>query len=283
MRVVSLIDNAKPDEREDLHAEHGLSLYLESDGRRILFDTGASGTFERNAARLGIDIQAVDALVLSHHHYDHGGGLARFLEVNRQAKIHLRKSAEEDFYFKALGGLLSRYIGLDQDLLRRHADRFALIDADTEILPGVHLLTEISRDHPSPKGNRRLFLKADGAFRCDPFDHELVMTVREADGMVIFTGCSHHGILNMVDSATRKFPGLPVKAVFGGFHLIGLPKLNTMAGTRTEVRRLGTELLGFPVGRFYTGHCTGMKAFGVLKEVMAGRLEHFPTGSQVEL
>jgi len=97
MRVVALIENTKPEGRDDLTAEHGLSLYIEQEGRHILFDTGATGAFTRNAEKLGIDLGAVDAAVISHHHFDHGGGLARFLEINQRAKIYLRKSEEENF------------------------------------------------------------------------------------------------------------------------------------------------------------------------------------------
>lgn len=123
MQVVALVENTKQEGRGDLTAEHGLSLHIEHKGRLILFDTGATEAFARNAEKLGIDLGTVDALVISHHHYDHGGGLARFLEVNTEARIYLRKSKEENFYFRALG-IINKYIGLDQELLRKHAHRF---------------------------------------------------------------------------------------------------------------------------------------------------------------
>lgn len=99
----------------------------------------------------------------------------------------------------------------------------------------------------------------------------------------MFTGCAHNGILNMMAAVTRQFPDMPVKAVFGGFHLIGLPVLNTMAASRSQVRTMGKELLKYPVERVYTGHCTGKKAYRVLKEVMGQRLEYFPTGRDLNL
>lgn len=282
MKVIALIENTKLEGREDLVAEHGLSLYIECNDKRILFDTGASEAFEQNARKLGINLQDVDALVVSHHHFDHGGGLARFLEVNHKAKVYLRKSDEEDFYFR-IPGVLSRYIGLDQELLEQQADRFEFIDCFTEILPDVYILTGIPQQYATPKGNRRLFVKRAKKFSLDSFEHELIMVHREGDELVVFTGCAHNGILNMVAAVTGQFPGVPIKGVIGGFHLMGLPKLNTMAGSKAEVRGIGEELLDYPIERVYTGHCTGQKAYRVLKGVMAEKLEYFSTGSEVVL
>ena len=282
MRIISLIENTKPEGRDDLTAEHGLSLYIEHKGQHILFDTGATGAFARNAEKLGVDLGTVDVLVISHHHFDHGGGLARFLELNTEAKIYLRKSKEENFYFRALG-IINKYIGLDQELLQKHAGRFEQVEGVTRILPGVSILTEIPRQYGLPRGNRKLFVKKGDTYEPDDFGHELILVMEEQDQLVVFSGCSHNGILNMMTAVTRQFPDKPVKAVFGGFHLIGLPVLNTMAASKSEVRALGKALLKYPVERVYTGHCTGKKAFRVLKEVMAQTLKDFSTGRDITL
>lgn len=281
MRVVALVENTRLEGREDLIAEHGLSLYIEHDDRHILFDTGATEAFGQNAEKLGINLQEVDVLVVSHHHYDHGGGLAHFLEANQKAKIFLRKSEEEDFYFRAIG-IITRYVGLDRGLFQKHAGRFEFVNNSTEILPEVYVLTEIMQQYALPKGNRRLFVKKGGTYSLDSFEHELIMVVREKEGLVVFTGCAHNGILNMVATVARQFSDVRIKAVFGGFHLIGLPMLNTMAGSRREVEGIGKELLKYPIERVYTGHCTGKKAYRVLKGVMAGKLEYLSTGSDME-
>ena len=279
MKVTTLIENTRASGMEHLRAEHGLSLYIEHGERRILFDTGASGAFADNAARLGVDIEAVDIAVISHHHYDHGGGLRRFLQINQRASIYLRSPPAGDCHLKLLW--MDRYIGLDQALLREHAHRFIFVTGRTAIEPDAIVLTDVGRSYPLPRSNRNLFLAIDGNLILDDFAHELVLVLMEHDGLVVFTGCSHQGILNMVEAVTQAFAGSPLKAVFGGFHLVILPTLNFMAGSREEVRGIGTQMLEYPLECVYTGHCTGSHAFQVLKGAMGKKLEYIATGRNV--
>ncbi len=282
MRVTALIENSRLEGRDDLEPEFGLSLYVEREGTRILFDTGASGAFLRNAKTMGIDIANVDVAVVSHYHFDHGGGLEDFFAANARATVYLRESARADRYFKALA-VIKKPIGIDLDLLDRFSERIEFVDGMRVIAPGVYLLTAIGSAHRRPRGNNRLFVESNGGLVPDRFDHELVMVVHEDNGMVVFSGCSHHGILNIIDAATAQFPRVPIKAVFGGFHLIGLPFYNSMAASRSEVREIGRQVMEKVQGPVYSGHCTGAKAFGVLEGVMGESLHRFQTGSSVEV
>jgi len=282
MRITTLVENNPLEGREDLTAEFGLSLHVDTGTHRVLFDTGTSGVFASNAEALGVDISAVDAAVLSHHHFDHGGGLGRFLQINDGAKVYLRGGEVAPRWFKALG-VIKRPIGIDTTLFERYPERFEFLTEDTEILPGVFLLTEIGSAHSRPRGNRRLFAELGGSLVPDPFDHELVMVIRKDDGMVVFTGCSHNGVLNMVDAAAGRFPGVGVRAVVGGFHLGGTPPFNTLGATRPEVEEIGRQLLTFEPDKVYTAHCTGEKAYRELAEVMGDVLAPFHTGTQIEV
>lgn len=282
MKITALIENESSETRDDLVAEFGLSFHVQTDSHRILFDTGSSGAFADNAEALGIDVSAIDFAVLSHQHFDHGGGLERFFELNDRAKVYLRQSRSADRVFKALL-VVKRSIGLDSSLFDRFPDRFEFVAESTEVVPGVSLLVDIGATYRRPKGNRHLFVEQDGRLVPDSFDHELVMVVRDDDGLVVFSGCSHHGILNMIEAAEQRFPDESIKAVLGGFHLIGLPVFNTMAASRREVEDIGQKILDFSPGKVYSSHCTGKKAFGVLKGVMGDTLEAIHTGDVVEV
>jgi 7,8-dihydropterin-6-yl-methyl-4-(beta-D-ribofuranosyl)aminobenzene 5'-phosphate synthase len=282
MRVTSLIENSRVEGRPDLEAEFGLSVHVEANDTTVLFDMGSSDAFARNAEALNVDIADTELAAVSHQHFDHGGGLEHFLENNQRAPVYLRKSPISDRWFKALV-VLKRPIGLDAEVFERFADRIEFVDETRAIATGIYLLTEISSARTRPRGNARLFAEKDGAVVPDPFDHELMMVVHEDDGMVVFSGCSHNGILNLIDAATAQFPRVPIKAVFGGFHLIGLPFYNSMAASPSEVRDIGFRILENVRGTVYTGHCTGQKAFSVLKEVMDDTLQLFPTGACVEV
>lgn len=282
MKVTCLVENTCLPDRTDLQPEHGLSLSILTGGRQTLFDTGISGKFIPNAVRLGVDIAQTDLAVISHHHYDHGGGLAAFLKANPGAMVYLRQSKTENFFFRIFGPL-KEPIGIDGNLLKDHSDRFTLIDEFTEIVPGVFIITRIGRQHPSPKGNKYLFRVDGNTSRPDDFAHELVLVIKESAGLVVFSGCSHSGILNVMDAVVEHFPQQPIKALFGGLHLIGYPLFNGMAGSQQEVEKLAQALLQYPLEKTYTGHCTGLKGYRVLKGIMGDKLSYFATGAQVEI
>jgi 7,8-dihydropterin-6-yl-methyl-4-(beta-D-ribofuranosyl)aminobenzene 5'-phosphate synthase len=282
MKVTTLIENRPNGNDSRLASEWGLSLHIAFSGRSILFDSGTSGAFVRNAGHLSVDIASVEAAVLSHHHFDHGGGLRKFLESNTGAKIHLGETPDGDCYGKIFG-VLKKYVGLDKMVLADFPDRFETVAEPTEILPDVFVLPHIAGNRPRPAGNKHLYLRKGGSLRLDDFAHEVVMAIKEDGRLVVFTGCSHNGILNMVDAVAREFKGIPIKAVVGGFHLVSAPPFNFMAGTRRDVEDLARIVLDYPVDMTYTGHCTGTKAFPILKAVMGERIANIQTGSCFEV
>jgi 7,8-dihydropterin-6-yl-methyl-4-(beta-D-ribofuranosyl)aminobenzene 5'-phosphate synthase len=278
MKVTTLIENRPGKTASHLLSEWGLSLHITFDGHSILFDTGSSGLFTKNAEHLSVNVASVDTAVLSHHHFDHGGGLRRFLEANADAKVHLGEVPSGDCFIKFLP-FMKKYIGLEKALMTDYVDRFETVSKPTQILPDVFFFPHVSGTRPKPTGNKRLLVRRDGRLTPDDFAHEVVMAIKENNKLVIFTGCSHNGVLNMVDTVAREFEGIPIKAVIGGFHLIASPPFNFMAGSKREVEDLARLILDYPIDRTYTGHCTGTKAFAVLKAVMGERITDLRTGS----
>ena len=278
MKITTLIENRASNTEPGLASEWGLSLHIAFNNQSILFDTGASGSFADNAKLLSVNLNSVEVAVLSHHHFDHGGGLRRFLELNSKAKVYLAHVPNGECYVRILG-LLNKYIGLDKEIINEYHDRFEIVSKPTEILPDVYIFPNILSIHPKPIGNKQLYLKKDGNLIPDDFTHETVMAIKDNGKLVIFTGCSHNGILNMVDTVVKEFEGIPIKAMIGGFHLLASPPFNFMAGTRSEVENLGKSVLNYPIEVTYTGHCTGKKAFEVLKSVLGDKIRDLRTGT----
>jgi 7,8-dihydropterin-6-yl-methyl-4-(beta-D-ribofuranosyl)aminobenzene 5'-phosphate synthase len=280
MEVTSLVDHVKTT-GTGVATEWGLSLHVKCDGFSILFDTGSSGRFLDNATALGIDIKSVDLAVVSHGHYDHGGGLRSFLSANSRAVVYMGKGADADLYAKLFG--FKRYVGLEKEIFRVYADRVRFLDETKELRKGVFAIIPIRELHAPPKGNRLLFRRQGSALSSDDFGHELALTVEGDGGIVVFTGCSHHGTLNILAAVRDALPDRRIKAVFGGFHLVSLPLSFTLSEPKEYVRALGRALLEYRIDKFYTCHCTGSKGFRVLKEVMGETLAYFSAGSRAYL
>jgi 7,8-dihydropterin-6-yl-methyl-4-(beta-D-ribofuranosyl)aminobenzene 5'-phosphate synthase len=156
-------------------------------------------------------------------------------------------------------GFFNKFIGMRKDLLREYKHRFDDISTATEVLEDVFILHTDEETYPEPRGNRRLLDKKNGTFKPDDFDHEVILVITESDGLTVFTGCSHKGILNMIDTVGKRFPGRPIKAVFGGFHLVDLPIIQNLAESRPEIEAIGAQMLDRVAGRVYTGTAQARK------------------------
>jgi len=272
MRITTLIENHPDQNRPELKAEHGVSFYIEVGEHAYMSDVGQSGNFADNAAAIDVDLGRVEALAISHYHYDHGGGLGRFVEENKKAAIYLRRSIEAE-YLAVDDPESIRYIGLDRGLLKQHTDRIIYVDDNQEVAPGFYLLTDIPGKHPKPHGDERLKMRFEGETKPDTFMHEMVTIVKEQEGIVVLTGCAHNGVLNMIAAAQNAFPGKSIRAVIGGFHL-------NREDDQT-VREIGKKLLELNIPKIVTGHCTGDHATEVLAEVLGDHFQGLYSGLEM--
>lgn len=285
MKITTLVENTRLTDRPDLTVEKGLSIHINTMNKQILFDSGRSDIFIKNAKLLDVDIKEVDFAVISHRHHDHGNGIVHFNKQNLKAPIYFRDCKKQKYIFKSKG--FKHNIGLKPDLFLNTPERFHFIDKNTEIDPNVFIITEISNKYPTPKGNKYLFTQSDveGKEQCKPdlFEHELIMIVKEDDGLVVISGCAHSGILNIVDTAIKLFPNYRIKALVGGFHLVGFPLLNSIGGTKQEIEYIAEKLHKFPIDKLYTGHCTGIKAYQILKNILKDKISYLPTGTVIDI
>jgi len=271
MKITVLAENTA--NRADLKTVHGLSIYIETPKHKLLFDTGPEDIAFVNAAKLGIDLADVDTVVISHGHDDHGGALKRFLESNSKARIYIRRQAFEPHFADVAGE--KKYIGLDAELAENERIVFTgdamLIDDELFLFSAV----EPSLDTQS----RKVLLKqgADGLEQ-DDFTHEQNLILTAEGKSVLFSGCAHSGVNGILKEALRHQPD--IYAVIGGFHLYNP---NSKATEPEELVRRLAENLADSETVFYTCHCTGQKAFDIMRETMGEKLKYLSTGSVVEL
>ncbi len=262
MKIWTLMENAAA--REDLAAEHGLSLLIETGSHRILFDAGQTGAFAENAERLGLDLGTVDLAVLSHGHYDHSGGLLRFLEHNDRAKIYVNQYA-----FDCCWHGEDHYIGVDPKLCS--VDRVVTVGETLRLAEGLTLFSCNEKEKSYPADSFGLTVLENGMFRPDSFRHEQYLLVEEGKKRILFSGCSHKGILNIVQ-------WFRPDVLVGGFHFMKLdPKKDAAV-----LDAAAENLLQYPTV-YYTGHCTGEGPFTFLKQRMGDRLHAVHSGTLIEI
>ncbi len=269
MKITILCDNITSS--PSLGAEHGLSVYIESEGMTLLFDTGASPLFSKNAEKLGIDISAVDIAVVSHGHYDHGGGLPTFLKLNKCAKIYMSGRAFGDYY--ADSG--EHYIGLDKTL--RGERRIEYVDSVKTVNAYLTLFSNVCGNSPRPALNKRLLKKEGLCCIEDDFAHEVNAVINFDNKTLLLAGCAHNGILNILNRYEELFQSEP-DYILGGLHLCD------KCGSESEkkISSLANRLKAYKA-KIFTCHCTGLCPYGILKEILGDKIEYAAVGCSYEI
>ncbi|MBH1939642.1 MBL fold metallo-hydrolase [Mobilitalea sibirica] len=275
MKVITLLENSTISKA--YKNKHGLSLYIETSKHKILFDTGPDTTFLHNANKLGVNLEDIDIAIISHGHFDHGGGLEAFLNLNHKANVYLGKDSFDHHLIK-LFGFIKYNIGLKKELINN--ERLVFVDGILKIDDELTLFGNITGEKLIPPGNKNLLKEyGKGLIKKDDFQHEINLLVNENDKYTLFCGCAHKGIINIIEQS-KEIIKSDLDTVIGGFHLMGLTDKKTSSINFLD--ELADDLNKRNINKYYTCHCTGEKPSKYLGTKMQNLFE-VKTGTSLEL
>ncbi|KUG20618.1 7,8 dihydropteroate synthase (methanopterin) [hydrocarbon metagenome] len=257
MKLTVLVDNNTLIDRY-FSGEPGLSLYIEEGGRSVLFDTGYSDLFVTNARKMGIDLLHIDAVVLSHGHIDHTGGLGPLIRQYTEAEYEGRQYFSPEFIahpdvlltrtrgnFRELGSQIA------EEKLSRHG-RIAFTRTPVWLTENLVFLGEIQRRFGFEAVDPRAAIVTESGEEADALRDDTALACRTDEGLVIITGCSHAGICSIIEQAKDICGDDRIVDVIGGFHLYRATEEH-LAGTVEYFRTLGPDAV-------HACHCTGLRA-----------------------
>jgi 7,8-dihydropterin-6-yl-methyl-4-(beta-D-ribofuranosyl)aminobenzene 5'-phosphate synthase len=262
IRITVLVENTAQGAR--ILAEHGLAYWIAWDGQKVLFDTGQGNVLANNAYRLGIPLHEASAVVLSHGHYDHTGGLPEALKTNQVATVYAHPAVFAHKYARKTDGS-ARNIGLPdatETVLRSLPGRLRYTERPTPVADGLMVTGQVPRLTDFEDTGGPFFLD-HACTKPDPLDDDQAVFFDTVDGTVVLLGCAHSGVINTLRYIRQLTADRPIRAVIGGMHLADA-SLRRIARTIEELRSLAVQQL-------VPGHCTGMPA-------TAGLWTAFPTG-----
>ncbi len=265
MEVTVLIDN---NTEGKLKSEWGLSFLIDYKGNRYLLDAGKSAKFYKNAKKLGLDIKDIEYAVLSHAHYDHADGFRKFLRKNKHSKLYVRDAVKENAY--KIDGESYKYIGICKGILDKYENRICYASGDYQISDGVYLIPHKTEGLDETGKLCGMYIYDGEDFIPDSFKHEQSLVFDTDKGLVIFNSCSHGGADNIINEVSATFPDKKIYALLGGFHLY--------KRSDDDVKALCERLLDTGIEHIYTGHCTGERAFNIMKDMLGDKVLQIYSG-----
>lgn len=282
MEIITLVENLVYN--KDLKGEHGLSFLIKIDNYKILFDVGQTGLILENAKLLEENLDDIDFVILSHGHYDHTGGLEKFLEINHTSKIIMKKNILQQKYSSSTGSI--RKIGFKlRDRYKNYPNEFLFLEEDYILNDNIKIITQVDEYTDFEKIKQNLFIKKGDDFIMDQFQDELFLTIIKDNKLNIITGCSHNGIINIIKTAIDNTKINDINLVLGGMHLTGI-KLNEKSlqdENNNKIQKTIEELKKLKIEKIYTNHCTGIDGFIKLKNSMGDKISYSYTGINIKI
>ncbi|PAW76197.1 MAG: hypothetical protein B9S32_15825 [Verrucomicrobia bacterium Tous-C9LFEB] len=269
LELVLVCENAASE--AGILGEVGLSWLIRFQNKSLLFDTGQGMTLEHNCEKLGIDLSTVEAVVLSHGHYDHVGGLGDFMKQNRRCPICAHPASLSPKYGllpSGNGKLLSVPLLCQKKERTNWEKRLRLIEEPTEVIPGIFVTGTIPRVTPFEDWDSTLFADKK-LLKPDPFHDDMALYFEIDKGICVILGCAHAGVINTlhyIETLTSK----PIVRVYGGMHLVNA-RPERVTKTIRELRRMGSPVL-------YPNHCTGMASTHHLYQAFPGNVHAASAG-----
>lgn len=265
MKITTLIENHGNPEA-GLAGEHGLSLLLEADGKKILFDTGQTGEFVKNAQKLSINLQDLDMVFLSHGHYDHTGGVPALIENGYQGKIY----AGTGFFGKKYKKLSDGTMKYNGNPFPEEQYNISMIGKDMQrITEHVILFQNFQRQTSFEQLNSKFYLENE---KIDKFADEICLGIETDKGTILLVGCSHVGIVNIMLTVKKRIKK-PMIGIVGGTHLVEAGKEQLEA----TIQAFKQEPLDF----LAVSHCTGEQHIEILKDTFGKKFIYNITGNQI--
>jgi 7,8-dihydropterin-6-yl-methyl-4-(beta-D-ribofuranosyl)aminobenzene 5'-phosphate synthase len=264
-----LIDNFAA--RAEIGSEHGLALWIEYKDKKILFDTGQSTLIIQNAEKLGIDLSQTYAIVLSHGHYDHTGGLFSVLEIAPNAVIYSHPAAMKSRY--SCKGFSVRPIGIPDvtsQAIKGH--RVIWTEKPVRVCKGVGVTGQIPRKNDFEDSGGTFFVD-EKCRKPDSFVDDQALFIESPNGVIIVSGCAHSGIINTLDCISQLLNQSKVHAIIGGMHLIN-------AGTY-RIEKTISVFKKYDVQKIVPLHCTGREATEKIKAEFAEKCLHSGAGDKI--
>jgi len=275
INITILVDDKSSDAR--LPAEHRLSFWLEYEHKRVLFDTGQSDLFLKNANILVINLSYVDAIVISHGHYDHTGGLSEILNRDRKTTLYIHPQALKPKFSRKADNM--RMIGMPDAVkqivnITAESGRVILTKTPAEVLQGLFVAGHIPRntDFEDTGGD---FFANQNCTEKDTLADDQAIFYETREGPVIILGCAHSGVVNTLNYVAKLTNQKNIYAVAGGMHLLNA-SAERIERTIEALRRYNVQKIGL-------AHCTGNKAVEKFNIAFPGRCFICSAGSQVNL